>query len=121
VLFDVERTPVAGRPGLTVRGELDMAAAPALLAAVKAHLAAGPGALVVDLSRTTFLDSSGARALLQIARESAAADVELHVVAPRSNRPVRLPIDLLDLGSAVPLVESAAEIPTGIAGRDAGT
>jgi anti-sigma B factor antagonist len=118
VLFDVERTPVAGRPGLTVRGELDMAAAPTLLAAVKSHLASNPGALVVDLSRTTFLDSSGARALLQIAREAAAADVELHVVAPRSNHPVRLTVDLLDLGSAVPLVDSAAEIPTRIAGRD---
>jgi anti-sigma B factor antagonist len=121
VLFDVERTPLAGRSGLTVRGELDMAAAPALLAAVRAHLSTGPSALVVDLTRATFLDSSGARALLLIAREAAAAHVELHVVAPPSNRPVRLTIDLLDLGSAVPLVDSAAEIPTGIAGRDAGT
>ncbi|MGY2129428.1 STAS domain-containing protein [Blastococcus sp. SYSU DS0617] len=117
----MERSTVAGRPALTVRGELDMATAPRLDAAAEAALA-GPGdELVVDLTHTAFLDSSGARALLGVARRAEAAGVRLHVLAPRSNGPVRLTIDLLDLGAFVPLVASGGEIPAGIAGRDAGT
>ena len=121
MLFVVERTTVAGRPALTVRGDLDIATAPQFGQAVDALIAAHPDGVIVDLTPTTFLDSSGARELMRISRTAAAADVELHVVAPRSNGPVRLIIDLLDLGQLVPIVTSTAEIPTGIAERDAGT
>ena len=121
MLFAVERTTAAGRPKLTVRGDLDIATAPQLEQAVNALLDAGLDALIVDLTPTTFLDSSGARELMRIARKAAAADVQLHVVAPRSNGPVRLTVDLLDLGQIVPIVTSMSEVPTGIAGRDAGT
>ena len=121
MLFDVERATVAGRPALTVRGELDVATAPQLAAAVDAMLAPLPPAFVVDLTPTTFLDSSGARELLRIARQAAALGVTLHVIAPRSNGPVRLTVDLLDLGAFVPIVGSAADVPTRIARRDAAT
>lgn len=120
MLFAVERTTVAGRPGLTVRGDLDIATAPQFALAVDALLDAGPDAVVVDLTPTTFLDSSGARELMRISRKAAAAGATLHVVAPRSNGPVRLTIDLLDLGQLVPIVTSLAELPTRVAGRDAG-
>jgi len=121
VLFDVERATVAGRPALTVRGELDLFTAPHLEAAVDEALRGPVSHLVVDLTHTAFLDSSGSRSLLTVARKAEAAGVGLFVLAPRSNGSVRLTIDLLDLGAFVPLVASAAEIPTGIAGRDAGT
>jgi anti-sigma B factor antagonist len=121
VLFEVERTTVAGRPGITVRGDLDIATAPQFAQAVDALLEAGHVAVLIDLTPTTFLDSSGARELMRVSRKAAAADVTLQVVAPRSNGPVRLTVDLLDLGRLVPIVTSTAEIPTGVAGRDAGT
>jgi len=121
VLFEVERTSVSGRPGLTVRGELDFVTAPQFGQAVDGIIDAGPSGLIVDLTPTTFLDSSGARELMRISRKAAAAGVEVHVVAPRSNHPVRLTVDLLDLGALVPIVASMSEISTGIAGRDAGT
>ena len=113
VLFDVERTTVGGRPGLTVRGELDIATAPILAAAVDAHLASAPPALVVDLTPTVFMDSSGARELVHITRKAASAGVPLHVLAPKSNGAVRLTIDLLELGTVVPVVGSLAEISSG--------
>ena len=119
--FDVERATVAGRPALTVRGELDLFTAPRLDTAVEEALKGSGSSLVVDLTPTTFLDSSGARTLLTVARKADAAGVALFVLAPRANGPVRLTIDLLDLGAFVPLVASAGEIPSGIAGRDAGT
>jgi anti-anti-sigma factor len=110
VLFEVERTTIAGRPALAVRGELDQLTAPELAAAVDGELAGAPAGLVVDLSDTVFLDSSGARELVRSARKAAAVGVPLHVLSPHRNGPVRLTISLLDLGTAVPIVESAAEI-----------
>jgi anti-anti-sigma factor len=120
VQFDVERATVAGRPSLTVRGELDLSTVPRL-EAVASELLAASSELVIDLTPTTFLDSSGARTLLGLARKAEAAGVALHVLAPRSNGPVRLTIDLLDLGAYVPVVASVGEIATRGAGRDAGT
>ena len=119
--FDVERATIAGRPALTVRGELDLSTAPRLDAAADEALAGSGAQLVVDLTHTTFLDSSGARSLLGVARKAEAAGVGLSVLAPRSNGPVRLTIDLLALGAFVPLANSVGEIATGVAERDAGT
>ena len=85
--FDVERTTVLGRPALTVRGELDLATAPRLAAAVESLLSQQPQSLVVDLTVTTFLDSSGARELARVARRAAADGVALDAVCPRSHRP----------------------------------
>jgi anti-anti-sigma factor len=120
VEFAVDRATVTGRPTLTVRGELDLSTAPELAAAVDDELARHPAALVVDLTPATFLDSSGARQLAKIARLALRDGVELSVVCPRSNRPVRLPIDLLDLHAVVPIIESAddldAHLPEGQVG-----
>ena len=121
MLFDIARTTVAGRAALTVRGELDLATAPQLADAAAALVQSSPEGFVIDLSPTKFLDSSGARTLMVIARSARAAGVPLHVLVPRTNRPVRLPIDLLDLGTAVPVVASVAEIGTSVARGDAGT
>lgn len=104
--FDVERTTVLGRPALSVRGELDLATAPRLAEAAESQLSQQPQSLVVDLTGTTFLDSSGARQLVRIARRAAAEGVALEVVCPRANRPVRLVVDLLELRAVVPIVES---------------
>lgn len=104
--FEVEPTAVLGRPALSVRGELDLATAPRLAAAVESLLSQRPQALVVDLTATTFLDSSGARQLARVARRAAEERVALEVVCPRANRAVRLVVDLLELRAVVPIVES---------------
>jgi anti-anti-sigma factor len=105
VLFEVERATVRGRPTLRVRGELDLEAAPQLAEALESLLATGPAAVVVDLTGTTFLDSSGARQLVRAARRADSVGVALQVACPADNHPVRLVIDLLDLHLAVPVVE----------------
>ena len=119
MLFAMERGTVAGRPALTVRGELDLSTAPVLAQAMDGELTPPPPALVLDLTPTAFMDSSGARELVRIARKAAAANVVLHVIAPHTNGPVRLTIDLLDLGTVVPIVASAADIPAVATGREA--
>jgi anti-sigma B factor antagonist len=118
VLFEIERTTIFDVPVLRAIGELDLTTAPMLAKAADEELALEPASLVVDLSPTTFLDSSGARALAQLARRAAAHDVALQVVCPRANTAVRLVIDLLELRSVVPVVETVPRRPTGIVGGD---
>lgn len=114
--FEVQRTTVEGRPSLRVRGELDIASAPQLGSAVADLLQPGATSLVVDLTETSFLDSSGARQLIRTAKSCADLGVALQVVCPSGNRPVRLVMDLLDLHLAVPIVEQA-----GLAGGGVGS
>ena len=118
VLFEIERTTVFGTPVLRAIGELDLATAPVLTKAADDELVLEPASLLVDLTPTTFLDSSGARTLVQLARRAAGHGVALQVVCPRSNRPVRLVIDLLELGSVVPVLESVPGRPTGLVGGE---
>ena len=106
MLFDIERTTVSGLPSLSVRGELDLATAPQLMEAMESLLSQPPRGMVLDLTGTTFLDSSGARCLAFLARRAAGADVDLQVVCPRDNRPVWLVVDLLELQSLVPITEA---------------
>ncbi len=111
VLFAVEPTTVRGRSALVVRGDLDLGTAPEFSAAVLVQLATGPGALVIDLTETTFVDSSGVRELARAAKLAAQEGVVLHLLCPPQNRAARLPIDLLDLATMVPVIGSAAELP----------
>jgi anti-anti-sigma factor len=114
VPFDVKNTTVRGHPVLDVRGELDLLTAPALAAAVDQALAGRPSLLAIDLTATTFIDSSGARQLVRAARGASRAGTVVQLVCPPGNRPVRLVIDLLDLAALVPVLPSPDLI-----GRDA--
>ena len=110
MLFAVDRVAVNGRPALRVRGELDIATVTLLAAYVDDALSSGTRSLVIDLTDTVFMDSSGARQLVRAAKQAAAAGTSLQVVCPRENKAVRLVIDLLELQRLVPVVESASRI-----------
>jgi anti-anti-sigma factor len=79
------RLEMAGEPGRTlvrVAGDLDLETAPKFLAAVGPDLDTGTGGLVVDLSRVTFIDSSGLSALIRVNQRMSAAGRELSIIAP---------------------------------------
>jgi anti-sigma B factor antagonist len=118
VLFEIERTTVFDTPVLRAIGELDLTTAPVLATAANDEFVLEPASLVVDLTPTTFLDSSGARTLVQLARRATEHGVALQVVCPRTNTPVRLVIDLLELRSVVPIVESVPGRPAGLVGGE---
>jgi len=92
---------------LTLEGELDLAAAPRLQARV-AETPLGM-ALVLDLSRATFIDSAVLKELLRARTELSERDVRLVLagVAP----PVRR---LLDLTKTSELFEDAASVDEAI-------
>lgn len=104
--------PTDGYLVLAIHGELDLVTAPELEQAVETALAGTPALLAIDLSPTTFLDSSGARQVARAARSAGRAGVPSRVVCPKDNRTVRLVIDLLELETLVPVVESTGHIGT---------
>ncbi len=78
--FRVEHATQDDPPRLVVTGELDVATAPELEAALRASLGVPGGDLVLDLRPLEFIDSSGLRAVLVGARDAAAAERGLRVV-----------------------------------------
>jgi len=62
---------------IACRGELDIAAAPVVEAAIEPIFADPPSTLELDWSALTFMDSTGIRLLLVIVKQAAAAGVDL--------------------------------------------
>ena len=104
-------TPVA-RPAdhvLQVSGELDVATVQVLRDAVGKALAEGPAAVLVDLTPTRFVDSTGCRELVRTAKAGAAAGIAVAVVAPPENWRVRRVVDFVQLSSVVPVHDALPE------------
>ena len=78
----LEVTGESGHTVVRVTGDLDLVTAPELLAAIEPNLDAGTGALVVDLSRLAFIDSSGLSALVRVNRRMSETGRELSIIAP---------------------------------------
>lgn len=85
-----------------LRGELDVATADR--AADRALARAVPGSvLVLDVSRVTFCDCSGLRALLRVAREARRLGCDVVLAAP-SPRMTRL-LAITGIGDRLPVLE----------------
>jgi anti-anti-sigma factor len=102
VAFVVEAGLTAADPVLRVTGDLDELTARELAGAVHDRVSS-PRSVTIDLTETTFLNSSGARQLMVTSRELARGGVPLRVLCPRSNRAVWRIVDLLELQSVVPI------------------
>jgi len=103
--FDVTVSDQDGRAVVAVAGELDIATAPALRAAL--DQAAGAGrSVVVDLSPTTFADSTGISTLAQAHARAKAAGRRMIVICPRANRDVGRILELIGLDQILDIRES---------------
>jgi anti-anti-sigma factor len=60
-----------------VRGEVDLATASELESLVRSALAEAPDGVVLDLAQLTFIDSSGLRALVALAKDAASRNSSL--------------------------------------------
>lgn len=71
-----------------LEGELDLAEEQEVRDAVRATLKRRPVRLVVDLSRLSFIDSSGVHVLIETTQQCAAQDTDLRIVPgpPSVNR-----------------------------------
>lgn len=92
-----------------IEGEVDMSNAPAIGKRLRELLTNRSVALIVDLSSTTHLDSSGIALLFGLLDELRRRQQQLHVVVPESSHLVRV-LTITGVDRAVPMhatVESA--------------
>ena len=91
-----------------VVGEVDLANAKSVFARVAAALDNRATALLVDLSATRYLDSSGLQALLELRRRTQDRGQEMRIIAPPGSPPRRL-IELVSAQDTLPLFDALAE------------
>ena len=99
---------------LTTVGELDVRSAPSLLPGLPS-LVEGARGVVLDLSPSTFFDSSGVRLVDGLARECASTGAPFRVVAPVGT-PGRHVLELVGMADA--LVDE--DLPSALASVGAG-
>ena len=90
-----------------VAGELDIATAPELVAALTAATDSGADRIVVNLLRTTFIDSSGLTTLFRA--HKAHRDGGFSIVCAQDNQEVRRVMDLMGFTDVFTIHETLAD------------
>ena len=101
--------------GLAVRGEVDLAAVPALEQALEAEIKTTSGPLMIDLSEVGFLDSSGLLALLHARGLLVREDRALVIVCPEGQ--VRHLFEVAGVAELLILCASRAEAEASVRDR----
>jgi anti-sigma B factor antagonist len=106
--FEVVDLPTDGVAGVAVRGEVELATAPALTAALEEGIRRTSGAFVVDLVAVDFLDSSGIACLVRARALLGRDDRALALVCPPGS--VRRVLELTGIDELVPVYGSRDEL-----------
>jgi anti-anti-sigma factor len=93
-------------------GEIDIANAQEVFGRITAALDNRARGLVLDLSRTIYIDSSGLQALLELDRRTRVRGQKLRVVAPPDSAPRRV-LELVRAHDSMPLHGALAEALSG--------
>jgi anti-sigma B factor antagonist len=102
-LIAIRRSDVGRRTVLAVAGEVDMASTPDLGTAVDAAVESGASDLWIDLSATTFIDSTCVHLLLETSRRARGLQRRFVVVCPPGR--VRRVFDIAGVAEALPLYD----------------
>src|SRR3954468_347802 len=100
--MEIRSSHTEGTAHLELRGELDIGTAAKLDEAVDRALEDGCREVVLDLSGTTFLDSSGLGALIRAARTVDAQQARMSVRSPHGSE-ARLVIEMSRTGGILGL------------------
>src|SRR4051794_34087873 len=100
--MEIRRSRTSNAARLELHGELDIGTAAQLEDAVDEALVEGCREVVLDLGRTTLLDSSGLGALIRAARAVDARNGKMAVVSPPGSE-ARVVIEMSRTGSVVGL------------------
>ena len=93
---------------VTVFGELDIATAPELVAAIDEARATPAGSIVVDLLATSFIDSTGLTTLFRAHKRFEQESRDFSIVVGPDNVEVQRVIDLMGFDDVFTLHESRA-------------
>lgn len=114
--FEVQASVRDGRHALVLSGELDLAVAAGLEATIRDLCGPGVNGIELDLSRLTFMDSSGLRAVLN-AQELCAEHGYDFLVRPGSGQVQRL-LELTGTTDVLPLADPPPRPPSSPARAD---
>jgi anti-sigma B factor antagonist len=113
--FEVVDLPSDKVAGVAVRGEVELATAPALTAALEERIRRSSGAFVVDLAAVDFLDSSGVACLVRARALLGRDDRALALVCSPGS--VRRVLELTGIDELVPVYGSRDELARALTTR----
>lgn len=102
-----EERPAPGVTVLVVHGDVDLHAAPELRDRLRAAVDAGDSGIVVDLTKTSFLDSTALGVLLGGMKRLQGGDGRIQLVVSRPE--IRRIFEITLLDQIIPLAETRAE------------
>ena len=108
LVIEIVDVSVGAMAGVTVRGELDLAAVPELTAALDDAIRGSRGPFVIDLSAVDFLDSSGITCPLHARALLGRDDRPLALICPPGI--ARRALELTGIDELVPLYGSREEL-----------
>jgi anti-sigma B factor antagonist len=100
---------LGGLGGVGVRGEVELASAPDLTAALDDAIRTSTGPFVIDLTGVDFLDSSGIGCLVRARALLGQDDRPLALICPRGI--ARRALELTGIDELVPIYGSREEVP----------
>ncbi|HMI70569.1 MAG TPA: STAS domain-containing protein [Solirubrobacteraceae bacterium] len=115
--FEVVDLPSDKVAGVAVRGEVELATAPALTAALEEGIRRSSGAFVIDLVAVDFLDSSGVACLVRARALLGRDDRALALICPPGS--VRRVLELTGIDELVPVYGSRDELTRALTRRKA--
>ena len=115
--FEVVDLPSDKVAGVAVRGEVELATAPVLTAALEEGIRGSSGAFVIDLAAVDFLDSSGVACLVRARALLGRDDRALALVCPPGS--VRRVLELTGIDELVPVYGSRDELTRALTTRKA--
>jgi anti-sigma B factor antagonist len=113
--FEVVDLPSDKVAGVAVRGEVELATAPALTAALEEGIRRSSGAFVIDLVGVDFLDSSGVACLVRARALLGRDDRALALICPPGS--VRRVLELTGIDELVPVYGSRDELTRALTTR----
>ena len=106
--FSVVDLPTDKVAGVAVCGEVELATAPILTAALEEGIRGSSGAFVIDLVAVDFLDSTGIHCLVRARALLGREDRALALICPPGN--VRRVLELAGIDELVPVYGSREEL-----------
>jgi anti-sigma B factor antagonist len=113
--FAVVDLALGAAAGVAVRGELEIATAPQLTAALDEAIRCSSGPFVIDLATVDFLDSSGIGCLMRARALLGRDDRTLGLICPPGN--VRRVLEIAGIDELVALYGSRDELASALARR----
>jgi anti-sigma B factor antagonist len=110
-LLEIDSRERDGATHLALRGELDLSTVPRLEAELGRAERGAPPLVVLDLSKLSFLDSTGLRCVVTAAER--AREQERRLVVVRGPEPVHRVFEITRLEERLEMIDDASSLPAG--------